>query len=81
MDKPVFLFPTEAEAAVFRQLMPEAEVVIIGVGIYALNLVDAFVFGHLYDFQIDDNISLALSPGFQPTISGWQPTVGFTLSF
>lgn len=32
MDKPVFLFPTEAEAAVFRQLMPEAEVVIIGVG-------------------------------------------------
>lgn len=55
--------------------------VIIGVGIYALNLVDAFVFGHLYDFQIDDNISLALSPGFQPTISGWQPTVGFTLSF
>ena len=32
MYKPVFLFPTEAEAAVFRQLMPEAEVVIIGVG-------------------------------------------------
>lgn len=32
MEKPVFLFPTEAEAAAFRRLMPEAEVVIIGVG-------------------------------------------------
>lgn len=32
MRRPVFLFPTEVEAAAFRQLMPEAEVVIVGVG-------------------------------------------------
>lgn len=32
MNQPVFLFPTEVEATAFRQLMPEAEVVIVGVG-------------------------------------------------
>lgn len=31
-DKTLFLFPTEAEAAPFRALRPDAEVVIIGVG-------------------------------------------------
>jgi hypothetical protein len=55
--------------------------VIIAAGIYALNLIDAYVFGHLYDFQIDDNLTLALTPGLQPTIVGIQPTVGFSLSF
>lgn len=55
--------------------------VIIAAGIYALNLVDAYVFGHLYDFRIDDDLTLAVSPGLQPTLAGWQPTVGLTLSF
>ena len=32
MMEPVFLFPTEVEAAAFRTLMPDAEVVVIGVG-------------------------------------------------
>lgn len=32
MSRPVFLFPTEVESATFRQLMPDAEVFIIGVG-------------------------------------------------
>lgn len=55
--------------------------VIITVGIYALNLIDAYVFGHLYDFQIDDNLSLGFSPSLMPTVAGLQPTVGLTLSF
>ena len=55
--------------------------VIIAVGIYALNLVDAYVFGHLYGFQIDDDLTLAVTPGLQPTLAGWQPTMGVTLSF
>ena len=55
--------------------------IILAVGVYALNLIDAYVFGHLYDFQIDDNLSLALSPGLQPTPAGFQPTFGVTLSF
>lgn len=55
--------------------------VIITVGIYALNLIDAYVFGHLYDFQIDDNISMGFSPGLVPTSMGLQPTLGVTFSF
>ena len=44
--------------------------VIISVGVYALNLVDAYVFGHLYDFQITDDLSMNLFPSIQTTISG-----------
>lgn len=55
--------------------------VIITVGVYALNLVDAYVFGHLYDFRIDDDISLAVAPTLQPTPMGFQPLLGVTLSF
>ena len=55
--------------------------VIITVGIYALNLIDAYVFGHLYDFRIDDDISLAVIPTLQPTPMGLQPTLGVSFSF
>ncbi len=55
--------------------------VIIAVGIYALNLVDAYVFGHLFDFQIDDDLSLSIMPSLQPLPSGLHPTVGFSLTF
>ncbi len=55
--------------------------VIITVGVYALNLIDAYVFGHLYEFHIDDNLSLSLSPGMMPTTSGLQPSLGVTLKF
>lgn len=55
--------------------------IIITVGFYALNLIDAYVFGHLYDFQIDDNLSLGFTPGLIPTSTGLQPSLGITLSF
>lgn len=55
--------------------------VIVAVGVYALNLVDAYVFGHLFDFRIDDDISLNMSPMLQSTPLGWQPTLGVALSF
>lgn len=55
--------------------------IIITVGIYALNLVDAYVFGHLFDFQIDDNISMNVAPALQPTPLGWTPAVGVGFSF
>ena len=35
--------------------------------VYGLNLVDAYVFGHLFDFELNDDISLHLSPMLQPT--------------
>ncbi len=36
--------------------------VIVGVAIYALNIIDASVDAHLYNFDIDDNLSLRASP-------------------
>jgi len=55
--------------------------VIITVGIYALNLVDAYVFGHLFDFKIDDNLSLSLSPSLLPDADGMHPMLGASLRF
>lgn len=55
--------------------------VIIAVGIYGLNLLDAYVFGHLFDFTIDDDISLNFTPSIQPTPNGLYPTFGVGLSF
>ena len=55
--------------------------VIITVGIYALNLIDAYVFGHLFDFQIDDNLAMSLSPSLAPLPTGLHPTLGLTFSF
>lgn len=55
--------------------------IIVAVGIYALNLVDAYVFGHLFDFKIDDDISLSVMPSMQPGLAGWTPTVGVGLTF
>lgn len=55
--------------------------VIITIGVYALNLVDAYVFGHLYGFQIDDNLSMTIEPSLQPTPTGWMPTMGVGLRF
>ena len=51
--------------------------IIITVGIYALNLVDAYVFGHLFDFQIDDNLSLG--PSLSVTPLGVHPTLGINI--
>lgn len=53
--------------------------IIISVGIYALNLIDAYVFGHLFDFQMSDDISLA--PSVMDTPFGLRPSLGVTLAF
>lgn len=55
--------------------------VIITVGIYALNLIDAYVFGHLYGFQIDENLSLSVGPSLLPRPEGLTPAVGMALCF
>lgn len=52
--------------------------IIITVGIYALNLIDAYVFGHLFEFRMDDDITLG------PTLIGspWgvSPALGLSLT-
>ena len=55
--------------------------IIIAVGIYALNMVDAYVFGHLFDFRIDDELSMSVLPSAATTPGGLYPTVGLQFSF
>ena len=55
--------------------------IIIAAGVYALNLIDAYVFGHLFDFQIDNNLAMSLSPSVAPLPTGLHPTLGLTFSF
>jgi hypothetical protein len=75
-------YPTSSIYSLYNSYNRDYQLmVIITAGIYALNLIDAYVFGHLYDFRIDDDISLAVVPAFQPSPLGLQPTVGVTLSF
>lgn len=55
---------------------------IISAGVYALNLIDAYVFGHLFDFQINDDLSLNVQPGVLLTVPNTiTPSMGFTLRF
>lgn len=48
---------------------------------YALNVVDAFVEGHLKEFNVSDDLSLRVSPGFQFNPISQRPFLGasFTL--
>lgn len=55
--------------------------IIVTVGIYALNLVDAYVFGHLFDFQLDESLALHLGPTLLPTGGGFAPAIGAGLRF
>ena len=47
--------------------------IIAGVAIYALNLIDAYCYGHLFDFQINDDLSLRLIP----TVETYNVGMGF----
>lgn len=54
--------------------------IFVDIAVYALNLIDAYVFGHLFDFDMGDN--LALVPTLQPTPQlGLAPGMSLTLRF
>ncbi|MCE2496012.1 MAG: hypothetical protein J4F31_05480 [Flavobacteriales bacterium] len=56
--------------------------VILTAGIYMINLLDAMVDAHLYEFDVSDELSIKVSPHVQFTPqSGYNPSVGFTLKF
>lgn len=40
--------------------------VLITAAVYGLNLLDAYVFGHLYDFQINDDLTMRIEPSLSP---------------
>lgn len=53
---------------------------ILMAAIYAINIIDATVYAHFYDFEIDDDLSLQVRPttSYSPLGGG---TVGLTLTF
>lgn len=58
--------------------------IIIGAVVYGLNLVDAYVFGHLYDFQINDDLSMRMEPSLMPDITkatGFSPSLKLSFTF
>lgn len=58
--------------------------IIIGVAVYGLNLIDAYVFGHLFDYDISDDVSLSAAPSMMPVMaapSEYAPTLSLTLTF
>ncbi len=44
--------------------------VIIGAIVYALNIIDASVDAHLFDFNVSDDLSLRMQPAYAPSLSG-----------
>lgn len=56
--------------------------IIVTAALYGLNLLDAYVFGHLYEFEIDDTLTLSCYPAlnYEPAL-GISPVATLTLRF
>lgn len=52
---------------------------IISVGYYLLNIVDAHVSAHLQEFDVNDNLSMNISPSIQPTAL-FSQAIGLSIS-
>ncbi len=75
-------YPTSSIYSLYNSYNRDYQLsIIFAVGVYALNLVDAYVSGHLFDFKIDDDLSMSLSPSITPTAHGLYPTIGFQMYF
>ena len=54
--------------------------IMLSAAVYLLNIVDAMVYGHLFDFNINDDLSATLTPFAYPCFAGVAPNIGMTLS-
>ncbi len=53
---------------------------VIGAAVYLLNIIDAMVYGHLYEFNIDDNLSARITPFYFPPTNFTTHNFGINLS-
>ncbi|MBR5254157.1 MAG: hypothetical protein IKV46_03845 [Bacteroidales bacterium] len=53
---------------------------VIGAAVYLLNIIDAMVYGHLYEFDIDDNLTAKISPYYLPASPFTNYNFGINLS-
>ncbi len=57
---------------------------LITVAVYGLNLLDAYVFGHLYDFNVNDDLTMHVGPSVAPNFGGRMgiaPSLSLSLTF
>lgn len=57
---------------------------IVSAAVYGFNLLDAYVFGHLYDFNIGDDLTMHLSPAVSPMMgsnAGFAPSLNLSFTF
>lgn len=55
--------------------------ILITAGVYILQMVDAYVDAHLFDFDISDDLSLNVSPSFNYDIASQNMQTGLSLNF
>ncbi|MBQ5891631.1 MAG: DUF5683 domain-containing protein [Bacteroidales bacterium] len=53
---------------------------VIGAAVYLLNIIDAMVYGHLYEFNIDDNLTAKITPFYLPPTHLTNHNFGINLS-
>lgn len=54
--------------------------ILLSAAVYMLNIVDAMVYGHLFDFEINDNLAGSITPFAAPTLHSACPNIGLSLS-
>lgn len=54
--------------------------IIITGAVYLLNIVDAMVYGHLFDFEINEDLGASIRPFATPSFGCFSPSIGMSLS-
>lgn len=55
---------------------------IVVAAVYGLNLLDAYVFGHLYDFNVSDDLTMHIGPSLSPCLTDrWSVAPSINMSF
>lgn len=57
----------------------QLSVMITGV-VYLLNIIDAMVYGHLFDFDINEDLRASIKPFATPSFGCFSPSIGMSLS-
>ena len=55
--------------------------IIMTLAVYILNIVDASVDAHLFDFDVSEDLTLNTTPKLIQTQSGYQPTLSLQMNF
>lgn len=54
--------------------------ILLSAAVYMLNIVDAMVYGHLFDFEINDNLAGSVAPFAATSLNSAYPNIGLSLS-